>query len=377
MQLTALAFLGLATLSAASLYAAPVDSLVLVGTYSRGKSEGIYAYRFNSGTGKLTALGLAAKASNPSYLVIHPNRRWVFAVGEDGEYKGERSGSLTAFNLDEATGKLTAINTVPSHGAAPCHLSIDKTGKFLLVANYTGGNVGIFPISADGSLQEATNVIQHRGKSVDPRQQQPHAHSINVSKNNRYAIAADLGTDEVITYRLDPKGGLLSPIARAKLKDGAGPRHFAFHPSDKYAYSINELASTVTGFTWNAATGELKEFQTVTTIPAEMQGKSFTAEVVVHPNGKFLYGSNRGHQSIAMFTIDGNGRLTAQGQVPSGGLWPRNFNIDPSGAYLLAANERSDSLVVFKIDQTTGKLTPTGEKAEVGVPVCVKFLAAK
>ncbi len=372
MQFAALALVGLSVVPVFS-----VDSLVLIGTYSRGKSEGIYAYRFSSDTGKLTSLGLAAKASNPSYLVIHPNRKWVFAVGEDAQYKGERAGSLTAFTLDEATGKLTELNTISSHGAAPCHLSIDKTGKFLLVANYTGGNVGIFPIGPDGHLQEATNVVQHRGKGTTPRQGQPHAHSINVAKGNKFAVAADLGTDEVITYRLTTKGGLLSPISRAKLKDGSGPRHFAFHPSNKYAYSINELASTVTGYTWNASTGELKEFQTLSTLPDGYRGESYTAEVVVHPSGKFLYGSNRGHQSITAFTIAADGRLTSLGQTPTGGEWPRNFNIDPSGKFLIAANERSDSLTVFAIDQTTGKLTATGEKVEVGVPVCVKFLAKK
>ena len=367
MRSHAWALVGLSTISAAA-----VDSLVLVGTYSKGKSEGIYAYKFSSATGKLTSLGLATKASNPSYLVIHPNRRWVYAVGENDH------GTLTSYTLDEASGKLTAMNTVSSKGAAPCHLSIDKTGKFLLAANYNGGNVGLFPIGADGHLGEAASVIQHQGKGAGERQQQPHAHSINVAKGNRFAVAADLGLDEVITYRLDTKGGKLVPQSKAKLKDGSGPRHFAFHPSNKYAYSINELASTVTAFTWSAGTGALKEFQTISTLPDDFgAGKSFTAEVVVHPNGKFLYGSNRGHQSIAMFTIDGAGRLTAEGQVPSGGEWPRNFNIDPSGQFLMAANERSDSLVVFKIDQTTGKLTATGEKAEVGSPVCVKFLPVR
>ncbi len=367
-----LALVGLSTLRAFA-----VDSLVLVGTYSKGKSEGIYALRFSSTTGKLASLGLSAKADNPSYLVIHPNRRWVFAVGELDQYQGERSGSITAYTLNEATGKLTAMNTVSSHGAAPCHLSIDKTGKFLLVATYNGGTVGIYPIGVDGQLGEATKTIQHRGKGVGPRQQQPHAHSINVAANNRYAVAADLGTDELITYALSTKGGMLTPKGRVKLKDGAGPRHFAFHPSNQYAYSINELASTVSAFTWNAASGELKEFQSISTLPDGFSGTNSTAEVVVHPNGKFLYGSNRGHHSIAMFTIAATGRLTAQGQMPSGGEWPRNFNIDPSGLFLIAANERSDRLAVFAIDQTTGKLTATGETAEVGNPVCVKFLPAK
>lgn len=375
MQLPALALLSLSLLT---LSAASVDSLVLVGTYSRGKSEGIYAYRFSSTTGKLTSLGLAAKAENPSYLVIHPNRRWVFAVGELDQYQGERSGSITAYTLDAPSGKLTAINTVSSHGAAPCHLSIDKTGKYLLVANYNGGSVAIFPISPDGRLQDATKVIQHQGKSINPqRQREPHAHSFNVAKGNKYAIAADLGTDEVITYRLTASDGTIAPQSRVQLKPGSGPRHFAFHPSSKFAYSINELASTVSAFTWNRTNGELKEFQTISTLPEGYAGANGTAEVVVHPNGRFLYGSNRGHHSIATFSIGPDGRLTAQGQVPSGGDWPRNFNIDPSGKFLIAANERSDSLAVFRIDPATGQLTATGQKAEAGVPVCIKFLPLK
>lgn len=361
-----LALAGLSTLPALA-----VDSLVMVGTYSRGKSEGLYAFRFSSTTGKLTALGLAAKAENPSYVIFHPNRRWVFAVNEVDQ------GMITAYSLDEASGKLTALNTVSARGAAPCHLSLDKTGKFLLVATYNGGTVGIYPVGADGKLGEATKTIQHTGKGVTPRQDKPHAHSINVSANNRFAVAADLGTDELITYRLSLKDGQLLPQAKLKLRDGSGPRHFAFHPNRKNAYSINELASTVSALTWKPGSGELKEFQNITTLPAGFAGTNSTAEVVVHPNGKFLYGSNRGHHSIAMFTIDGTGRLTPQGQMPSGGEWPRNFNIDPSGEFLIAANERSDSLVVFRIDAATGKLTPTGEKAEVGSPVCVKFLAAK
>lgn len=367
MRCIAWALVGLSTIPAAA-----VDSLVLVGTYSKGKSEGIYAYKFSSATGKLTSLGLAAKASNPSYLAIHPNRRWVYAVGENDH------GTLTSYTLDEATGKLTSMNTVASKGAAPCHLSIDKTGKFLLAANYNGGNVGVFPIGANGQLREASSVMQHQGHGVNPaRQEKAHAHSINVAKGNKFAIAADLGLDEVITYRFDAKGGKLSPQSKAKLKDGSGPRHFAFHPSNQYAYSINELASTVTAFSWNSASGKLKEFQTISTLPESFKGSNGTAEVVIHPNGKFLYGSNRGHQSIAMFSVDGTGRLTAQGQVPSGGEWPRNFNIDPSGEFLIAANERSNSLAVFRIDQASGKLTATGEKAEVGFPVCVKFLPVK
>lgn len=355
------------------------ESLVLVGTYTRGKSKGIYSYKFNSATGKLTELGLAAETVNPSYLVIHPNRRWVFATNEVGEFGKERSGSVSAFSLDLKSGKLTLLNTVSSRGQAPCHLSIDQTGKNLLIANYSSGTIAIAPIQADGQLGQVRMSMQHRGGSADAnRQKEPHAHSVNVSKNNKYAVAADLGTDELIVYRLDAKRGALNVEREpTKLKSGLGPRHFAFHPNDKYAYAVNELGSSVTALTWDASAGLLKEIQTISTLPAGYKETSYCAEIVVHPNGKHVYASNRGHHSIAVFDVNAaTGELTAKGQVKTGGEWPRNFNIDPSGQYLLAANERSDSIVVFKIG-ADGGLTATGEKAEPGVPVCIKFLPLK
>jgi len=352
------------------------ESLVLVGTYTRGASKGIYAHKFNAATGQLTPLGLAAEIENPSYLVIHPNRRWVFATGETAQYQKERSGSVSAFSLDEATGKLTLLNTISSRGAAPCHLSIDKTGRYLLGVNYTGGSTFMAPIGADGRLGAVKVAMQHRGASVNEgRQKEPHAHSVNISANNKYAVAADLGTDEMIVYHLDAKRGALTlrnePL---KLKAGLGPRHFAFHPRGKYAYSVNELASSVTAMTWDASAGLLKDIETLSTLPAGYTGTSYCAEIVVHPNGKHLYASNRGHHSLAVFDIDAaTGKLTAKGQVPTGGEWPRNFNIDPSGQYVIAANERSDSLVVFRIG-ADGGLTPSGVKVANGAPVCVKFL---
>ena len=350
------------------------ESLVLVGSYTKGKSKGINAYKFNSSTGVLTELGLAAETVNPSYLVIHPNRRWVFATNEVDQYQGQKSGSITAFSLDERSGKLTALNTVSSRGAAPCHLSIDKTGKFLLVANYTGGSTAVLPIHADGKLGEASSVMQHKGASAGPRQKEPHAHSINVAKNNKYAVAADLGTDQLLTYKLDAKKGELKPSSDLRLQAGQGPRHFAFHPNNKFAYSVNELGSTVTAMTWNASAGLLKDIQTLSTLPDGYTGESYCAEIVVHPNGQHLYASNRGHQSLAVFDVNAaTGQLTAKGQVKTGGEWPRNFNIDPAGKYIIAANERSDSLVVLKIG-AGGGLTPTGETKQMGNPVCVKFL---
>lgn len=367
----------LAALAAAAALAQ--ESLVLVGTYTRGKSKGIYSYKFNSATGKLTELGLAAETVNPSYLVIHPNRRWVFATNEVAQYEKERSGSISAFSLDVNTGKLTHLNTVSSRGQAPCHLSIDKTGKYLLAANYSSGTISILPIQADGKLGPVRMAQQHRGSSANQnRQKEPHAHSVNVSANNKYAVAADLGIDELLVYKLDTKRGALDLHREpTKLKAGLGPRHFAFHPKGKYAYAVNELGSSVTALTWDASAGLLKEIQTLSTLPAGYTEASYCAEIVVHPSGKHVYASNRGHHSIAVFDVNpANGQLTAKGQVKTGGEWPRNFNIDPSGQYLLAANERSDSIVVFKIG-ADGGLTPTGEKADPGVPVCIKFLPLK
>lgn len=367
-----LRFVALTALLAAAALAQ--ESLVLIGSYTKGKSKGISSYKFNSATGKLTEIGVAAETVNPSYLVIHPNRRWVYATNEVAEYQGEKSGSITAFSLDIPTGKLTALNTVSSRGAAPCHLSIDQTGKFLLVANYTGGSSAMFAIQPDGKLSAARSVIQHKGSSVGPRQKEPHAHSINVAKNNKYAIAADLGTDQMLVYNLNAKRGELTPGSDLRLKPGAGPRHFAFHPSHKFAYSVNELGSSVTAMTWNASAGLLKDIQTLSTLPSDFTGESYCAEIVVHPNGKHLYASNRGHQSLAVFDIDpATGQLTAKGQVKTGGEWPRNFNIDPTGQFVIVAHERTDSIAVLKIG-ADGSLTPTGEIKETGNPVCVKFL---
>ena len=350
------------------------ESLVLVGTYTRSKSKGIYAYKFNSATGKLSDLGLAAETVNPSYLVFHPNRRWVYATNEVEKHQGEASGAITAFSLNAATGKLTALNTVSSRGGAPCHLSIDKTGKFLLVANYMGGSVAMLPIQSDGKLGAASSVMQHKGSSVAPRQKEPHAHSINVAKNNKFAVAADLGLDQMLVYGLDAKRGVLKPGNNLKLAGGLGPRHFTFHPNNRFAYSVNELASSVTAMTWDASAGLLKDIQTLSTLPTGYKEESYCAEIVVHPNGKHLYASNRGHHSLAVFDVDQvTGQLTAKGQVKTGGEWPRNFNIDPTGQYVIAANERSHSLVVFKIG-ADGNLTPTGETKETNMPVCVKFL---
>ncbi len=366
-------------LTASTALAVASDSFVYVGTYTSKGSEGIYLYRLEGGTGKMTSLGPVAKTPNPSFLAIHPSGRFLYAVSEISSFDGKRSGAVSAFARDPKTGALSILNTVSSGGTGPCHVSVDRTGRTALVANYGGGSVAALPIENDGSLQEASSFIQHSGSSVNPkRQDAPHAHSINLSPDNRFAVVADLGLDQVLVYRFDPAKGSLAandpPFAR--VRPGAGPRHFAFYPGGKYAYVINEIASTVTAFTWDAAGGVLHETQTISTLPVDFSGNNSTAEVQVHPSGKFLYGSNRGHDSIAVFAIDAaKGTLTPVEHVSTQGRTPRNFGIDPKGAFLIAANQNSDSIVVFRIDAATGRLTPTGETFQVSMPVCVKFAA--
>jgi 6-phosphogluconolactonase len=255
---------------------------------------------------------------------------------------------------------------------------VDKTGKTVLVANYGGGSVAALPIAADGRLGKATAAIQHKGSSVNQqRQSAPHAHSINIDSSNRFAVAADLGLDKLLIYRLDAAKGTLTPNDPpfASVAPGSGPRHFAFHPNGKFAYVINEMLCTVTAFSFDEKTGSLRELQTITTLPHEVRSGYSTAEIVAHPSGKFLYGSNRGHDSIALFAVDTEtGKLTALGHEPTGGKTPRNFAIDPTGTFLLAENQESDTIVVFRIDQASGKLKPTGHVANVPTPVCVRFL---
>jgi 6-phosphogluconolactonase len=361
---------------AACLPAAAKDYFVYVGTYTGPKSKGIYAFRFDTDSGKLAPVGLVGETPNPSFGAIHPNQRYLYSVNE------EKTGTVSAFSIDAATGKLTPLNQVSSKGGGPCHLNLDKTGQTLVVANYNTGSVASYPVGKDGRLGEAASFIQHAGSSADPRRQQgPHAHSVNISADNRFVIAADLGLDQVKVYKIDPVKATLAennpPFA--KVNPGGGPRHFAFNPDGKHAYVINEMQSTVTAFDWDKAAGTLKEIQTLSTLPKDYTGTgNSTAEVVAHPSGKFLYGSNRGHNSIAVFSVDRNkGTLTLVENASTQGSTPRNFAIDPSGKWLLAANQRSDNIVVFKIDQATGRLTPTGQSVEAGSPVCIRFVPAR
>jgi len=352
--------------------------LVYIGTYTEKKSKGIYAYRFDSATGQLSSLGLAAESVNPSFLAIDPSRRFLYAVNEISKYEGRSSGGVSAFAIDPGTGKLTLLNEVPSGGADPCHIAVDKTGRYVLAANYGGGSLAVFPILKDGRLGEASAFVRHSGASINPqRQEGPHAHSIYPSPDNRFAISADLGLDEVLVYRFDSEKGTLAPNNPrfAKVNPGAGPRHFAFHTSGRFGYVINELQSTVAVFSYEPASGALHMLQTISTLPKDFEGESTAAEVQVHPSGKFLYGSNRGHDSIAVFAINNRkGTLTPIGYALTLGKTPRNFAVDPTGSYLFAANQDSDSIVQFRIDPNTGRLTPTGQVLEVPSPVCVTFV---
>jgi 6-phosphogluconolactonase len=357
--------------------------LFYVGTYTEegSKSKGIYAFRYDAATSKITPLGLAAETTNPSWVALSPNGRFLYAVNEVGNYKGPNSGGVSAFAIDHATGKLTFLNEVASRGADPCYITVDPTGKFVLVANYTGGSIAVFPVLADGKLGEASSFVQHTGKGTNPeRQEGPHAHSIDLSPDNRFAMVDDLGLDELLVYKFDSAKGSLTPNDPpfTKVEAGAGPRHFVLRPDGKFAYVITEMGHTVTVFSSDAASGRLQALQTVTTLPKGFRGRNDDAEIRVHPSGNFLYASNRGNDTIALYLIDKTkGTLTLVENIDTGGKEPRSFEIDPTGRLLFAANQKSDNIVVFEIDAKTGLLANTGEVLKVGAPVCVKFVAVE
>jgi 6-phosphogluconolactonase len=357
--------------------------LVYIGTYTQegSESKGIYAYRFDSDTARLEPIGLAAETTTPSFLAVHPDHRFIYAVNEVSNYNGQKSGAVSAFAIDRATGKLTLLNQVASRGGDPCYISLDKTGKHVLVANYGGGSVAVFPVLADGRLGEASAFVQHSGHGANPqRQEGPHAHSIDLSLDNRFAIVNDLGLDETLVYGFDSAKGTLAADPKsnttiAKADDGAGPRHLAFHPNGRFAYVINEMHSAVSVFRYEPATGSLQKLQTISSLPKDFSGQSDAAEIEVHPSGKVLYASNRGPDNVAVFAIDGNkGTLTLIEHVSTKGASPRYFEIGPGGSLLLAANEKSDNIAVFQINSQTGRLTATGKVLAVGQPVCIKFV---
>jgi 6-phosphogluconolactonase len=353
---------------------------VYVGTYtdSKSKSKGIYRFELDPAAGKLTDGQVAAEIVNPSFLAVAPGRRFLYAVGEVASFQGKPGGLVSAFALDPKTGNLTALNQQSSGGAGPCHLVVDRLGKHVLAANYGGGNASVLAVGPDGRLGQSTAFVQHMGMGSNPkRQKTPHAHSINLDAANRFAFVADLGLDGIFVYRYDPEKGTLTPNqpGSVALAPGSGPRHFAFHPSGRYAYVINEMGNTVTAMKYDPQGGILTKVQTVSTLPPGFKGNSDTAEVQVHPSGKFVYGSNRGHDSIVAYRVNPDtGELTYVGNQGTDIKTPRNFGIDPSGKFLIVANQDSASLVVFRIDPETGALKPTGHKVAVPRPVCVKFV---
>src|SRR3984957_3560055 len=360
----------------------PLQYFAFVGTYtSKTDSKGIYSFHFDSGNGQLTAMAVAATTQDPSFLTVAPNEKYLYAVNELGEFDGKKSGAVTSYSLNPKSGKLSQLNKVPSGGADPCYVSFDGAGKYLLVANYSGGSVSTFPVASDGHMEPASAFVQHSGSGPNKeRQEGPHAHFIASSGDNRFVFVVDLGLDEVVVYHFDPASGSLIPNHPpfAKLASGAGPRHLAFHPNGKFAYVLSEVNSTVTAFAYDAQNGSFSTLQTLSTIPKDFKGRNDTAEIVVHPSGKFLYASNRGHDSIVEFAIDPvRGTLTLAGDFSTQGKEPRNFALDPTGKFLLAANQESNNIVVFRIDQSTGALTATGQIAQVPAPVDIVFVSAK
>jgi 6-phosphogluconolactonase len=351
--------------------------LAFVGTYT-GKtgSKGIYAFDFDSASGKLTAKGLAAESIAPSFIVIHANGKFAYAANE-----ASKQSTLTAFAIDAKSAKLTKLNQLPAIGEDPCHLSFDKSGKYLFAANYSSGNVVVFPLLPDGRLGQYTALGQHHVSGANKeRQEAPHAHWVEPSPDNRFVFVSDLGLDEIVSYRFDSAKGTLirNDPPFAKLAPAAGPRHAAFSPDGEFMYVVSELNSTVTAFSYDAAKGALKELQVVSTVPSDFHGRNDTAEITVHPNGKWLFTSNRGRDTLAVFTIDpASGTLHSAGEFPTGGKEPRHFAIDPTGHFLLAENQNSNSIAVFRINPGTGALTQSGEAVSVPAPVCLAFLASR
>jgi 6-phosphogluconolactonase len=351
---------------------------VYVGTYTApNASKGIYRFGFDNKTGEAnTPIELAAETDSPSFLAVHPNGRFLYAVNESGVFAGKKQGAVTAYSINPATHQLTQLNQQPSLGADPCHVSVDREGKNVLIANYNGGSVAVYPIAGDGGLKTNSSFVQHTGSGANKsRQSEPHAHSIYLDHSGKHALVCDLGLDKVIVYNFDSAAGKLTEAGFGSLKPGSGPRHLALSPDGKLAYVINEISSTLTSFSYDG-NHKLTEIQTVSTIPQPTPGNS-TAEVFIHPNGKFVYGSNRGHDSIAVFTTDANGHLNLVQNASVEGKTPRNFALDPSGNFLIAANQDSNNITFFKIDPSTGKLTYTGKSLQAFKPVCLTFVANK
>ena len=354
------------------------DELLYVGTYADdGRSNEIHLVRMDRRSGQLRPAGSVAAGANPSFLATHPNGRVLYAVNEVERYNGKASGAVSAFTIDAITGALTRMNQEASEGGAPCFVSVDRTGRVALVANYVGGSVAILPIQPSGALAPATSVVRHEGRGTIPdRQGEPHAHSIVVDPSNRFALAADLGADRIFIYRLDLDGSSLRHVdgGDAVMRAGSGPRHLAFHPTLPLVFVTCELDSTVVSLRFDNARGTLSPVATQSTVPAGWTGKNYPADIHIAPSGRTLYLSNRGHNSIAMFSVaPSTGALSLEQTIATEGDWPRNFTLDPTGRWLLVANQRSSSIVVLGREEQTGRLAPTGHRIDIPSPVCVRF----
>jgi len=349
--------------------------LAFVGTYTtKTDSKGIYAFTFDAASGKLSGKGLAAQTPDPSWVAIHPNGKFAFAANEAG-----KQSTITAFSIDAQTAKFTQLNQLPAQGEDPCHLSFDKTGTYLFAANYSSGTVAVFPIQRDGKLGQPTAVVKNAGQAGPnkERQEGPHAHWVEATPNNKFVLVADLGLDRVLIYRFDATKGTLSPNdpAAVGLAAGAGPRHVALAPNGKFLYVVSELNSTVTAYSFDVSTGASQQIQVISTLPSDYHGRNDTAEIAVHPTGKWLFASNRGGDSIAVFSIDrADGTVQSAGWFPTGGKEPRHFAIDPSGHFLLAENQNTNNITVFRIDYATGALSHVAGADGIPAPVCLTFL---
>jgi 6-phosphogluconolactonase (cycloisomerase 2 family) len=371
--------------------------LAYVGTYSspkgpegsKGYGKGIHMFEMNPSTGVLTPREVFAGDANPSWLAFDPSRTHLYAANETDTYQGALSGSVSAFSVDRSSGRLRLLNTVSSQGAGPAHLSLHPSGKYVLVANYAGGTVAVLPVQPDGSLGPATDVKHDAGPTGSIHaasapagsfaisgHESPHAHMIQSDPSGRFVLSADLGMDQILIWKFDAQKGTLSPNdpAAAPVPPGDGPRHFTFHRNGRWMYSLQEEASTLIAFDYDAARGRLTSKQTISTLPKGFRGTNFTSELMISADGRFLYAANRLHDSIAWFSIDPSGTLTLAGEEWTRGDYPRSFNIDPSGSFLFTCNQRSDALAVFRVDRRSGALTFTGHYTDVGTPAIIIFL---
>ncbi|MCA9258058.1 MAG: lactonase family protein [Planctomycetales bacterium] len=368
-----------ATLIAHPALAAPAEKMmtVLFGTYGRDGKEGVYAADFDPETGELQKPRRVCQLANPGFLAFSPRQDFVYATGRGAPGTDLAAGRIAALAVDRKSGQLRLLNEVATQGGGPCHVAVHPTGRFAAVANYGTGSVEVFSLAEDGSIERQTAFVQHEGSSVDPeRQKEPHAHSINFTPDGAYAFAADLGLDKVLVYRFDLNDGALRPAdpSFASTPPGAGPRHLAFHPDGDEAYVVNEMGASVTSLQWNSSEGRLAALGTVEALPKGFEGQRWSAEIVVHPSARFIFCSHRGHNVVATLSLAKGGDLKFVSEASSGGEWPRNFGMDPTGRWILAANQNSGNVAVLAIDQNTGELTPTNISVEVPEPVCVRFL---